>query len=116
MKRAIGWGVAIMLAFGVAGLAFGADAGAKADKSSTKTGAVTKVDVDGKKLMVMVSREMTFTINAETKIVQGDMAKTLADIKVGDTVSIDYTRADQETRVATKVAIAAPAAAPVPNK
>lgn len=120
MKGIIGLCMATLLVFGAANCAFGEEGGgAKAEKpakaeKSTKTGVVQKVDVAGMKVVVMVTRELTFTVTTDTKIVQGDVAKTLADIKVGDNVTVDYTRADKETRKATKIAIAAAAVAPAP--
>ena len=63
------------------------------------------------------TRELTFTITAETKILQGETAKTFADIKEGDTVTIVYAR-EGENRIASKVTLAAPAPAapPAPTK
>jgi hypothetical protein len=52
---------------------------------------------------------LTFTINEATKILQDDSSKTLADIKEGDNVTVEYIRQDAETRVATKVTINPPA-------
>ena len=73
--------------------------------SQTKTGTVKKVDVEGKKIVVMVLRELTFAVTADTKIVQGDQAKTLADIKVGDKVTVEYSLASPDNRVASKITI-----------
>lgn len=109
MRKTLGWGVAILMVCGVVSTAFCAEPVAKTDKS-TKTGIVKKVDVDGKKIVVMVARELTFSVTADTQIVKGDAAKTLADIKEGDSVTVDYTRADKDTRVASKIAIAGPVA------
>lgn len=110
MQKVTTWGMAIVLALGVIGTAWCAEPSVKSG-TSTKTGTVKKVDVDGKQIVVMVTRELTFTTTAETRIVQGDAAKTLADIKPGDTVTVDYTRADPQTRLASKIVIAAPAVA-----
>ena len=41
----------------------------------TKTGTVKKVDVDAKRVVVMVARELTFTVQDETKIMQGSVAE-----------------------------------------
>ena len=110
MNRIIGVGVALMVVLGLVTLAKGEEGAAKPEKS-VKTGIVKKVDVEGSKIVVMVTRELTFAINAETKIVQGDAVKTLADIKVGDSVTVEYSFAAKDNRVASKVAIAVPAAA-----
>ena len=112
MRRCIGLGMAIVLAFGVATTAFCAEPGAS--KEQTKTGVVKKVDVEGKKIVVMVARELTFAINDATKIVQGDAAKTLADIKEGDTVTVVYAFEGKDNRVASMISIAAPAPKPAP--
>lgn len=72
----------------------------------TKTGTVKKVDVDAKQVVVMVARELTFSVTDETKIVQGDTSKKLADIKVDAKVTVDYVR-DGDTRTAKKIAILA---------
>jgi ribosomal protein S1 len=86
-----------------------ADAAKKAVKKQV-TGDVTAVDakantltVKGKKGDVMVSTD------DKTKVMAGKDAKTLADVKVGDKVTVKYTEADGKN-VAAKVAImAAPA-------
>ena len=70
----------------------------------TKTGTVKKVDVKGKQIVVMVARELTFTVTDETKIVQNDAPKKLADIKVEAKVRVDYAR-DGDTRTAKRIAI-----------
>ena len=113
MKQHLRLGMAVMLALGVVATAFCAEPAAKPD--STKTGVVKKVDMEGKTITVLVTRELTFTITADTKIRQGEAAKTLADIQVGDTVMVIYAR-DGEKRVASAVTIAAsaPAVPPAP--
>ena len=74
--------------------------------AQTKTGTVKKVDVDGKQIVVMVKRELTFTVTDATQIVQGDAPKKLADIKVDSQVSVEYVK-DGQTRTAKKIAILA---------
>ncbi len=74
------------------------------DATQTKSGTVTKVDLEGKKVTVMITRELTFTVNDATKIVKGEEAKTLADIKVGAKVTVEYGR-HGEDRVAVKITI-----------
>ena len=113
MRKVLGWGMAILMAFGVVGTAYCADSADKSAKE-TKTGIVKKVDVAGQKIVVMVARELTFTITKDTKIVQGDAAKTIADIKEGASVTVDYTRAGKDSRVAVKIDIAAAPAAAKP--
>jgi hypothetical protein len=77
---------------------------ADAKAPQTKTGTVKKVDVAAKQVVVMVTREMTFTVNAETKIQQGDAPKKLNDIKVDNKVSVEYVR-DGDARTAKKIVI-----------
>ena len=79
---------------------------AEEGKVQTKTGIVKKVDLDAKQVVVMVARELTFTVTDSTKIVQGDEAKKLTDIKVDDKVTVEYTR-EGDTRTAKKIAILA---------
>jgi Cu/Ag efflux protein CusF len=74
------------------------------DATQTKTGIVKKVDLEAKQIIVMVKRELTFAVTDATKIVQGDAAKKLADIKVDAKVSVEYTRAG-DTRTAVKITI-----------
>jgi len=52
----------------------------------------------------MGKREVTFIVTDATKIVQGEEAKKLADIKVEAKVTVEFTRQD-ETRTATKITI-----------
>ena len=75
-------------------------------EAQTKTGTVKKVDVGGKQIVVMVARELTFTVTDATQIVQGDAPKKLADIKVNDQVSVEYVK-EGETRTAKKIEILA---------
>ena len=75
-------------------------------QAQTKTGTVKKVDVAGKQIVVLVARELTFTVTDSTQIVQGDAPKKLADIKVDNQVSVEYVK-EGETRTAKKIAILA---------
>ncbi len=70
----------------------------------TKTGTVKKVDAAAKQIVVMVARELTFTITDDTKIVEGDDAKKLSDIKVDGKVSVTYVK-EGETRTASRIVI-----------
>jgi dienelactone hydrolase len=74
--------------------------------TQTKTGIVKKVDTPTGQVVVMVTREMTFTVTESTKIVRADEAKKLADVQVGAKVSMEYTR-EGDTRTAKKIAILA---------
>jgi Cu/Ag efflux protein CusF len=110
MRKHIVLGMAAVLALGVVMSALGADPGAKT-QGQTKTGIVKKVDTTAKTVVVMVKRELTFAVTDATKIVQGDAVKTLADIKEGDSVTVEYMHEGKDNRVASRIAIAV--AAPV---
>jgi hypothetical protein len=95
------------LGVGVLGLAIAVQAAEEGkDKVQIKTGIVKKVDADARQVVVMVARELTFTVTDSTKIVQGDEAKKITDIKVDAKVTVEYTR-EGDTRTARKIAILA---------
>ena len=73
--------------------------------TQTKTGSVTKVDVEAKTVTVQSATELTYSVTADTKIVQGDAVKTLADIKVGAKVAVEYYRKGDAMRTAVKITI-----------
>ncbi len=73
-------------------------------KEQTKVGIVKKVDAAAKQVVVMVTRELTFTATDSTKITKNDEPAKFADIKVEDKVSVTYVK-DGETRTASKIAI-----------
>ena len=80
----------------------------QAAEPQTKTGTVKKVDTEAKNIVVMVTREMTFKVTDDTKIVKADAPVKLADIKVGDEIIVTYTRegtGDSATRTASKIVI-----------
>jgi hypothetical protein len=77
---------------------------AKPTVGAPKTGVVKSVDVAAKKVVVMVTRELTFTVTDATQIVQADLPKKLQDIKVDGKVTVDYT-IDGQNRIATKIQI-----------
>jgi len=74
--------------------------------ANEKTGVVKSVNVQGKTLVVTAARDLTFAVTDATKIVQGDKALTLADIKVGAKVHVEYENAG-DTRTASKITILA---------
>jgi predicted peptidase len=74
--------------------------------TQTKTGIVKKVDISASQVVVLVARELTFTVTESTRIVQGDDARRLADVKVGAKVTVDYSR-EGDIRTAKKIAILA---------
>lgn len=77
---------------------------AKGDKETvqTKTGIVKKVDVNAKQIVVLATRELTFTVTDSTQIQQHGKPIKLADIKVNANVSVEYAK-DGETRTAKKI-------------
>ncbi|MGD0093419.1 MAG: hypothetical protein ABSE73_26195 [Planctomycetota bacterium] len=102
MRRSVMWATCGMM---LLGLAQGVSAAEAVEaKVQTKTGIVKKVDEAAKQVVVMVARELTFTVTDATKIVQGDETKKLSDIKVDAKVAVDYTR-EGDTRTAKKIAI-----------
>ena len=103
MKKLMLCAAVLAVVFGLSVMAVYAEEGKPA--TQTKTGTVKKVDLEGKKIVVMVLRELTFAVTNDTKIVQGDEAKTLADIKVGDKVTVEYSLASPDNRVASKITI-----------
>jgi len=95
-------------------VAMAEDAGGKKE-TQTKTGVVKSVDLTAKTIVVMVKRELAFSIPADAKILQGSTPKTLADIKVGDTVAVDYSTPSKDNRVASKVVIGAAGTSAAPG-
>ncbi|MDH4230786.1 MAG: hypothetical protein OEW04_02020 [Nitrospirota bacterium] len=74
------------------------------------TGEVTAIDAKANTLTVKGKKgDVTVSTTDKTKVVAGKDAKTLADVKTGDKVTVKYTEAEGKN-VATKIAImAAPA-------
>jgi hypothetical protein len=68
-------------------------------------------EVSAEKLVLTVGKEaaakdMTFAVTKETKVTEGDAAKTIADVKVGAHVSVEYTVAGEKlTATAIKVMV-----------
>ena len=73
--------------------------------TQTKTGSVTKVDLEAKTVTVQSATLLTYAVTADTKIVQGDAVKTLADIKVDAKVTVEYYRKGDAMRTAVKITI-----------
>ena len=106
MRTYMRWVGAAVLALGVTTMVLGAEPEAK-PKDTTKVGVVKKVDLEGKKIVVTVKRDLTFDVTADTKILQGEAVKNLADIKEGATVTVEYSFVGKDTRVASKITIGA---------
>jgi len=93
-----------MIGLSLSGAALGAEEGKGAVQ--TKTGTVKKVDVAGKQVVVMVTREMTFAVTDATQILQGNAPKKIGDITVESKVTVDYVK-EGETRAAKKITLLA---------
>lgn len=102
MKKLILLALVSIIGISLSGIALGADEAKGA--AMIKTGTVKKVDVAAKQVVVMVARELTFTVTDATQIVQGTTPKKLADIKVDAKVTVDYAK-EGEKRVAKKIAL-----------
>jgi Cu/Ag efflux protein CusF len=108
MRRQIGLAMATVLALSLALTAVSAE---QSTPTQTKTGTVKKVDVAAKTVTVMAARELTFTVTDATKIVEADAPKSLADIKEGVTVTVEYTRAG-DVRTAVRIVVSPPTPPP----
>lgn len=102
MKKCLLTALACVLAMGLWAYA---QEGHKA--AQTKSGTVTKVDVEGKTVTVSIGSApaLSFTVTDDTKIVEGDAAKTLADVKVDAKVTVEYVRKSSAVREAVKITI-----------
>lgn len=84
---------------------------AKTATATIARGEIEKADAASVTLKVK-TKEESFAINAETKILQGTKAITAADLKAGENARVTYTKAG-DTMTATRIVVAAAAAAPV---
>jgi Cu/Ag efflux protein CusF len=88
MKKATATILSLMLVFVMTSISFAAEKKAAAKHTVGNVAAVDEtaktITVKGKKHEVMVS------VNDKTKIMAGKDAKTLADVKTGETVSVKY--------------------------
>lgn len=128
MKKVLALIIALMFAFAVTA-AFAAEApkkaapaekkeapkaeekkDAKKAKKATVTGEVIAIDAKANTLTVKGPKkgDVALTVNDKTKITAGKDKKTLADIKAGDKVAVEYTEADKNT--ANKIDIKAASA------
>ncbi len=71
---------------------------AKKAKKATVTGEVIAIDAKANTLTVKGPKkgDVALTVNDKTKIMAGKDKKTLADIKAGDKVAVEYTEADNK--------------------
>jgi hypothetical protein len=110
MKKVIAIVVSIVFVLSFAGLSFAADKAAKmeekkspveaADKKApakitTIKGEVAAVDAKANTVTVKVKKgDVTVTTDAKTKVVMGKEKKTVADVKAGDKVKVQYKEVD----------------------
>ena len=112
MKKAIAIVVSLMFVLAFTAVSFAAEKAAggygapaaapAAEKAPAKkvekkqvTGEVKAVDAKANTLTVTKKKEeVTVTVDDKTKIMAGKDKKTLADVKVGDKVTVKYTVAD----------------------
>ena len=131
MKKVLAIIVSLVLVVSFAGLSFAAEkaadkkapamadkkapameekkAPAMAKKATVKqvTGEVAAVDAMAKTITVKAKKgETTVTADDKTKVMMGKEKKTIADVKVGDKVTVKYSEADGKM-VAKSVAIKA---------
>lgn len=82
------------------------------NRVQTKTGIVRKVDSVARTIVVMVAREMTFAVAADTQIAEDGTPRTLADVKVGATIRVVYSLTPERARVASEITLLPAATAP----
>lgn len=103
MKKAIAIIVAVLFVFALTSISFAAE------KVKQVTGEVKAVDAVAKTITVAKKvkdkvEETVITVDDKTKIILDKETKTLADVKVGDKVTVKYTEANGK-RVAKSVVI-----------
>ena len=84
-----------------------------AGEAKTAKGAVKSITADT--LVITVAKhgeteahDLTFTVTKDTTVVEGDAAKTIADVKVAGHVTVEFTVATvdaKEVRTALKISI-----------
>jgi Cu/Ag efflux protein CusF len=105
MQKYLAFGLAVLvLALFGSNLAAEQGTEKKSEAAQTKVGVVKNVDLEGKKVVVAVARELTFSVSDGTKISRRGAAKKLADVKAGARVKVEYTRTGDD-RVAVSIAI-----------
>ena len=137
MKKAIAIVMSIMFIFALTAVTFAAEkkeapakaekkeAPAKAEKKEAKakmkqvTGEVTAVDAQANTITVKKGKkDTTITVDDKTKIMVGKAKKALADVKVGDKVTVHYaepvTPAKEEKKAEKKMEKKEAAPAPAP--
>ena len=134
MKKAIAIVLSVMFIFALTSVTFAAEkkmAPAKAEMKEAKakmkqvTGVVAAVDAKANTITVKKGKkDTTITVDDKTKIMVGKEKKALADVKVGDKVTVHYAEAaapaKEEKKAEKKMdkmeAAPAPAAKPAAKK
>lgn len=129
MKKAIAIVLSVMFIFALTSVTFAADkkAAAPAEKKEVTvkakmkqvTGEVTAVDAKANTITVKKGKkDTTITVDDKTKIMVGKDKKALADVKVGDKVTVHYaepvTPAKEEKKAEKKMEKKEAAPAPAP--
>jgi hypothetical protein len=91
MKKAIAVVLSLMFVFALTSISFAAE---KKMGAKHVTGEVAAVDANAKTVSVKAGKhEVVVSVDDKTKISMGKETKTLADVTVGETVSVKYTEA-----------------------
>ena len=113
MKKSIAIVLSLVLMLAFTAVTFAAEKAAAPAKKAVKkqvTGEVTAVDAKANTLTVKgKSGDVTVSTDDKTKVAAGKAKKTLADVKVGDKVEVNYTEADGKNTASHVSIMAAPA-------
>jgi Cu/Ag efflux protein CusF len=106
MKKAIAIIVAVLFVFTLTSISLAAKkAASKKPMVKAVTGEVTAVDTKAGTITVKGKKaEVTVTCNDKTKVMIGKEVKALADVMVGDKVTVKYTEV-KDKNVAKSVAV-----------
>ncbi len=102
MKRFVHWTMLSALVVGLSAAVV--SAAEEKGAAQTKTGVVKKVNADAKQIVIMATRELTFTITDSTKFQQHGKPVKLSDIKADANVLVEYVK-DGDTRTAKKIVL-----------
>lgn len=112
-KRSCVWMI-VALFLASAPVLFGATAGHEDESAEFFAGVVLAVDTDAGKLSLeeasLEGEKMSFLIAPETEIRRNGETAELADIEIGDPVSVEYVRSDGKNVARSVEVIIAPTA------
>lgn len=114
MKKAIAIVLSLMFIFALTSVTFAAEKKETTAKMKQVTGEVTAVDAKANTMTVKKGKKETaINVDDKTKIMVGKEKKALADVKVGDKVTVHYAEgaapAKEEKKMEKKEAAPAPA-------